>query len=204
MTDASILIDRALAELKLTRYGWPKNGKPTGHMKNVVDLLEQAKGDIAPKPNHLILGPVIPGGLPILEQDLTHITDGMTEGGSVWPAFDDGVGHPGMAVLAPEMLTITGHGHAKRRDGSPNGLSINVAVGASKIRYWIGHVEMPAAVGTVVKAGGKIAVISANHEAPHVHFGIDAIPLIGHDFAHHTNYTHGAPTVGAQLRAAGH
>jgi hypothetical protein len=149
------------------------------------------------------LGPVIPGGQAMLLHDLTHITDGMDAGGSVWPAFDDGIGHPGMAVLAPEALTITGHGHAKRRDGNPNGLSINIAVGASKIEYWIGHLENLAPIGAKIKKGGQIASISPNHEAPHVHFGINALPLIGHDLDHHTDYTHGAPTVGAQLKAAG-
>jgi hypothetical protein len=34
---------------------------------------------------------------------------------------------------------------------------------------------------------------------PHVHLAIDARPLLGHHLISHTDYTHGAPTIGAQL-----
>jgi hypothetical protein len=200
---AQTLIDQALAELKLTKYGWPKTNKPTGHMENVVTLLGKARASLDPPPKppkpKVDLGPVIKGGVPILQQDLTHETGGLTG----FPAFDDGIGHPGMVVIAPETVTITGHGHAVRRDGTPNGLSLNLAVGASGIRYWIGHLENLAPIGAKVKKGGQLATISPNHEAPHVHVGIDAAGLIGHELLHHTDYTHGAPTVGAQLKAAG-
>jgi len=204
---AQLLIARAEAELKQTRLGYKQlEGKPSGHWAQALKLLGQASAAAGPPPKppapKLNLGPIVKGGVSILLQDLTHVTDGMDAGGSVWPALDDGVGHPGLAVLAPEALTITGHGHAKRRDGKPDGLSINIAVGASKLEYWIGHLADLLPVGTKVRKGQQLATISSNHEAPHVHLGINAIPLLGHDLAHHDNYTHGAPKIGAQLLQA--
>ena len=142
------------------------------------------------------LGPVVRGGLSVLDHDLTHATGGLPG----FPAFDDGFGAAGKAVLAPEKLTITRIGSAVRRDGKPNGRSIR-ATGASGIRYWFGHLEQPAAVNSVVRRGAKIGVISANHEEPHVHVGMDASALVGHELVHHTNYTHGAPTVRVQFEA---
>lgn len=208
MTKAQQILAAAEAELKKTTVGYKALKLPvSGHWASALKLLDDLHHELtppAPKPRgRVVLGPVIAGGHSILDQDLTHITDGMTDGGSVWPAFDDGVGHPGMKVLAPERLKITGHGQALRRSGRPNGKSINIAIGASGIEYWIGHLEDVAAIGAIVQKGGKIGVISANHEAPHVHFGINARTLLGRDLDHHANYTHGAPKVGVQLRAAG-
>ena len=206
MSDAAARahIRKALEELKLTRYGWPKSNKPTGHMRNVEVELEAALHELAPAKPKIDLGPIIAGGRPLLDQDLTHVTDGFDDHGSVWPALDDGIGHPGIVVIAPELVEITGHGRARRRDGNPNGQSLNIAVGASGLEYWIGHLENLAAVGAKVKPGGRLGTISPNHEAPHVHVGINARKVLGHDFAHHTNYTHGAPTIGVQLRSSGH
>ncbi len=171
-----------------------------GHYKAILRDLATLEKDLAPKPNPKVpmLGPVVPNGKSILMQDLTHETGGVPH----HPAFDDAVGHPGLAVIAPEALTIEYIGHATRRDGSPNGRSIH-ATGASGIHYWIGHVEDVLPVGTKVQKGRKMAVISANHEAPHVHVGVDARKINGgKDLLHHTNYTHGAPLVGVQLAKA--
>jgi hypothetical protein len=165
-------------------------------------LLAQARTSLdpppTPKPPKVNLGPVINGGKTILDQDLTHRTDGVPG----FAAFDDGIGHPGMAVIAPEALTITDHGSAVRRDGTPDGGSV-YATGSSGIRYWIGHVENRAAIGMKIQKGATFCTISPNHEAPHVHWGLDASALIGHELIHHDDYTHGAPTVGEQLRKAG-
>lgn len=139
---------------------------------------------------------MVRNGKPILEHDLTHATGGLPG----YPAFDDGF-RAGRVVIAPEPMRITRHGRARRRDGNPNGQSV-YATGSSGIRYWFGHVANPSPVGTTVKRGERFATISSNHEAPHLHVGIDARPLIGHELKHHTDYTHGAPTVGAQLTRA--
>lgn len=142
------------------------------------------------------LGPVCHRGTPVWAHDLTHATGGLPG----FPAFDDCFA-AGTVCLAPEPMTVTAIGHAVRRDGRPNGRSVH-ATGASGIRYWFGHVAAPVPVGTHVARGQRFANVSANHESPHLHVGIDARALIGHELRHHTDYTHGAPTVGAQLRAA--
>ena len=139
------------------------------------------------------LGPVTPGGVTVLAHDLTHATGGLDG----YPAFDDAFS-AGVLVIAPEPLKITAHGSTRRRDGQPNGRSVS-ATGDSGIRYWFGHIEQPEATGSRVAKGGRIAVVSGNHEEPHLHLGIDARPLTGFEFEHHTDYTHGAATVGAQL-----
>lgn len=203
MTDRQRLakLRAAVTQLKATTAGYRK--APTGvHWRTAFALLEELEADLSapPPPPVPALGPVVKGGQTVLEHDLTHITDGLTADGSVWPAFDDAIGHPGMVVIAPEPGVVTGHGHAKRRDGRPDGQSVNVFVGQSGIEYWIGHVENVAPVGARVRKGGRLGTISPNHEQPHVHVGVNALRLVGRDLEHHTDYTHGAPTVGAQLR----
>lgn len=142
-----------------------------------------------PKPAVPNLGPVYVGGQSILHHDLTHETDGLPG----YPAFDDGW-VAGRQVIAPEDMVIT-------RIGSAQGGSSVYATGRSLMRYWFGHVALPSPLGPV-KKGRAFAVISSHESPPHVHVGIDAKPLIGHELIHHTDYSHGAPTVGAQLTKA--
>jgi hypothetical protein len=197
------LLKKARVALHNTLQGYDdykKTGKGSA-WKAAEKLLDELEAELA-GPKVPALAAIVPGGKPILSQDLTHVTSGLTAGGSVWPALDDGVGHPGLPVLAPEALKITGHGRAVRRDGRPDGSSLNLAVGASGLEYWVGHLDSPAPVGARVKRGDRVGVISHNHEAPHVHWAINARPLIGKDLAHHTNYTHGAVLIGTQLAAA--
>lgn len=78
----------------------------------------------------------------------------------------------GAAVYAVEGGTVVHNGSAVRRDGSPNGQSLTLR-GTSGQQYWYGHIENPSPVGTTVQAGSQIAVVSANHEAPHLHIGFE-------------------------------
>jgi hypothetical protein len=141
------------------------------------------------------LGPVVAGGRSVLEQDLTHATDGLPG----YPAFDDGF-RAGTVVIAPEPLTITRIGWTRRRDGRPNGRSVYAR--GEAFDWWFGHLESPAPVGAHLRRGERVGVVSANHEAPHVHVGISAERLLGAELAHRTDYRHGAPSVGQQLREA--
>jgi len=102
----------------------------------------------------------------------------------------------GRAVIAPEDLVIT------RKGGSQGGVAF-YATGKSGIKYWFGHVELAPAVGKKFRIGDKMAVISADHPRPHVHVGINVEGIwgAGKELLHHTNYTHGAPKVGIQLKA---
>lgn len=142
------------------------------------------------------LGPVLKGGRSVLAHDLTHATGGL----KFYPAFDDGFGFAGASVIAPEKLEVTQIGGTVRRDGKPDGKSVR-ATGVSGIKYWFGHLEGVPKVGDRLIKGQKIGRISSNHELPHVHVGLDARALIGHELVHKLNYSHGGPTVGLQLKA---
>ena len=202
-TKAQKLIDQAVAELEQTAYGYLELKLPaSGHWATGLTLLAKARKSLDPPPKppgpKINLGPVLKGGRSVLEQDLTHPTGGLEH----YPAFDDGIGHPGLAVIAPEAMTVTKIGRFVRRDGNPDGKSV-YGDGASKIEWVFGHLENVPAVGAKLRKGARVGTISPNHEAPHVHVGINTDKLLGHELAHHTNYTHGAATVGAQLKKAG-
>lgn len=170
---------------------------PTGpKWRKALLILAELEKDLAPVSKVPALGPVTPIGKTVLMQDLTHETGGLPG----YPAFDDGFA-AGTAVLAPEALTVTRQSSARRRDGRPNGKAF-YATGVSALEYWFGHVDVAPPVGKRFKKGAVMAHVSANHEVPHVHVGIDARTMIGHELVHHTNYTHGAPKVGVQLAAA--
>jgi len=144
------------------------------------------------------LGAIITGGQSVLLHDLTHRTDGFPRPGynTYFPAFDEGFGRVGVAVLAPEPLEVI-------RQSSSQGGDAFYARGVSSIQYWFGHVQWAPPTGAHFRKGQmmtRIARIPASDGGPHVHCGINAKPLIGHELVHHTDYSHGAPTVGAQLK----
>lgn len=153
------------------------------------------------------LGPFVEGGKSVLEHDLTHPTGGLDG----YPALDDGW-TAGTPIIAPEPLRVYRASSARRRDGRPNGKAF-YARGVSKIEYWIGHTsDVPpislrarltkGRAGPLVPRGARLTTISANHEQPHGHLGINAKALIGRELEHHTDYTHGATPIGEQLRKA--
>lgn len=139
------------------------------------------------------LGPVWRGGVSVLAHDLTHATDGIP----LYPAFDDAF-RQGEVVIAPESLRV-----CKHPTSSNPGHAI-YACGGSKIGYWFGHLDRAHPLGTTFRKGKEIGRVAANSigGGPHVHVGINVEALLGPgtELEHHTNYTHGAPTVGEQLR----
>lgn len=148
-----------------------------------------------PKPEIPELGPIIDGGKSVLLHDCTHLTSGLE-----WPAFDDAKFFDkrdvGRAVLAPEDCVVDDN-----TSGAAGGDAFYIT-GASGLRYWVGHISTVPKLGAKFKKGATMTEISSEHSRPHVHLGIDARPLIGHHLISHDDYTHGAPTVGAQLEAA--
>jgi hypothetical protein len=187
---------RHLARTTQGHVQYAKTGKGS-EWKAALAALDRLEADLAPKTKVPNLGPVVSGGVALLLQDLTHPTGGLDG----YPALDDGFGHPGLAVIAPEPLEVTRQSSARRRDGTANGKAF-YATGASGLRYWFGHVDAAPPVGAKFKKGAKLAAISADHEAPHLHVGINAKNLIGRELAHHDNYTHGAEKIGLQLKRA--
>mgnify|MGYP001576749246 CR=1 FL=1 len=150
----------------------------------------EGKPKLPPVPD---LGPIHAGGQTVLEHDLTHATSGIPD----YPAFDDAFTE-GREIVAPEPMRVT------RPSSSRPGLAF-YATGDSKIRYWFGHLDRTHAAGRKFAKGDLVGRVAPNNigGGPHVHVGVDARALTGGKvLAHHTNYTHGAATVGEQLRRA--
>jgi hypothetical protein len=196
------LLRKARTHLHNTRQGyldWEQD-KVGSEWKAAEAALAKLERDLKPEPA-AALGPVSPGGASVLTQDLTHLTGGLDD----YPAFD-GVFDAGGAVIAPEALTVTRQSSARRRDGRPNGKAF-YATGASKLKYWFGHVDAAPAVNARFRKGQVMCKVSSNHEAPHLHVGIDAKALTGKRLLYGRtgngpDYTRGSPTVGAQLARA--
>jgi hypothetical protein len=128
---------------------------------------------------------------------LTHNTDGVD--GSLYPACDEGW-MAGLWVVAPEDMTVTGQSGAQGADAF-------YARGASRLEYWVGHIIRAPSTFVRLKRGQRISPIAFIPGADHVHWGINAIPLIGKDLLYGRNgrgpdYTFGSPTVGRQLERA--
>lgn len=138
------------------------------------------------------LGPVYRGSyaISVMQHSLTHKTDGIP----FYPAFDDGW-VAGRDVIAPEKLEVVA------QSGSAGGDAF-YARGESTIEWWFGHLAVAPPTGREFDRGermGDIAWLPISLGSSHVHCGIDARPLIGHELLHRTDYRPGAPTVGVQL-----
>lgn len=153
-------------------------------------LVRETKTLIAPRsaPN---LGPIVDGGQLLLDQDLTHPTSGIP----LYPAFDDAFA-VGYDVLAPERMVVS-------RDSSSNPGRAFYATGDSKLKYWFAHLDRTHYAGQVFNKGAFVGNVAPNYigGGPHCHVGVNVELLLGwgEQLAHRTNYTHGAPTIRAQL-----
>lgn len=97
----------------------------------------------------------------------THPTDNApwnTQGSTA----TDIMAKAGTIVGAPEPVQIVRHGSAQ---GGRSVYLDRLSDPDSEPDYWAGHIDNPLPVGTVVKRrGGRIAVVSKDHPAPHVHW----------------------------------
>jgi hypothetical protein len=147
----------------------------------------------SPRPAVPNLGPIMAGGISVLLHDLTHETDGIP----LYPAFDDAF-RLGARIVAPENLTV-------QRSSSSNPGQAFYAIGGSAIQFWFAHLDRTHLPGERFRKGQLVGRVAPNHVGggPHCHVGINVEFLWGHgkQLIHHKNYTHGAPTVGAQLAA---
>lgn len=194
--DRLTLLNAAMEELKRTDVGYPKRLVKGTHWAQAMSRLNKLAADLKPVPIIVPpLGPVWSGGKSVLAQDLTHNTSGIP----LYPAFDDGW-VAGRVVIAPEPMEVI----APQTSSDP-GHAIYCR-GKSKLRYWFGHLDRSTGIGVNFDKGDAIGRIAYTTQGggPHVHVGIN-IELLpgcsGKQLAHHTNYTHGAPLVGAQLRS---
>jgi murein DD-endopeptidase MepM/ murein hydrolase activator NlpD len=81
----------------------------------------------------------------------------------------DIMGAPGTPVLAPMQGTVL-YFHP---EGAQGGGSMEVKFADGRIG-WIGHVDNGLPAGTKVGPGSQLAVISAHHARPHVHWDLRA------------------------------
>jgi hypothetical protein len=92
----------------------------------------------------------------------THVTDNLDWNNGRKTASDI-MAAAGTPVGAPEAGKIIRHGSAQ------GGRSIYFQ-GNSGRMYWLGHIDNRLPVGTKVRRGQRIALVSADHETPHLHF----------------------------------
>lgn len=161
-----------------------------GHYKAILRDLAILEQEFAPLPHAKVpaLGPIVKDGKSILMEDCTHLTSGLG-----WPAFDAGF-RVGLAIVAPESGVVDDN-----TSGAAGGEAFYFK-GDSGIRYWVGHITTVPAQGRRFRKGEIMTHISSDHPRPHVHLGLDVRALTGgKHLESHTNYTHGAPTIGVQL-----
>ena len=190
------LFFRPLVKRFQTAHGIPASGViGDATWKALLPHLSAAAKALLPqvpaKPKIPNLGPIVKGGRSVLDHDLTHATDGIP----LYPAYDDAFGQ-GVTVIAPEALTVTHQSSSRPGEAF-------YATGASGLKYWLAHLTASPAVGTKFRKGQPVGKTCANRVGggPHCHVGVNVERLWGKgkQFAHHTDYTSGAPTIRQQL-----
>lgn len=190
------LLRSAMADLRKTREGYVTH--PNGPWWSLaMPKLERLRKDLAHPPVPLF-GPVLEGGPSMSTYSPTHDTDDIPVSKGIYIAFDAGFGQAGRWVLAPERLTV------QAQSGAVGGDAF-YATGVSGIDYWIGHIGISPATGTVFAKGQRMARIADQAATDHVHFGLDTRPLTGKLLKYGANgngpdYTWGADPIGVQLR----
>lgn len=203
MTDRERLemLEFALKELRKTKEGYDSAGQTGGHWRRAMQRLDELEEDLKPKAEQPTataqksvprLGSVWRGGKSILVHDCTHATDGIP----LYPAFDDAF-VAGREIVAPEALVVA-------RDSSSRPGDAFHATGRSGVRYWFGHLVSAPSVGTKFRKGEAMGIVLDHNigGGPHVHVGINIEDVVGagRELKHRTNYTHGAPLIGQQLK----
>jgi hypothetical protein len=199
MTDAQrlALLRSARAELRKTKEGYNKLG---GHWRLADERLDKLEADLraVPKPRWMQIGPVVKGGISLLDESLTHATSGIP----LFPAFDTAWGGGGGVIcIAPESCVVD----TKDTSSSP-GEAIFVT-GVSKIRYWVGHLDRDWQLGHRFKKGDVIGrTLPIPGQSDHAHWGVNVEALLGKgkqlkygETGRGPNYTRGSPTIRAQL-----
>lgn len=196
------LLNEAIAELKLTKEGYPKKLVPSTHWGKAMPKLNKLAADLKPPVIKVpALGPAWRDvrAKSILKHDLTHGTSGLpknSKGVSLWPALDDAF-DVGEVILACEDMVVY-------RESSSNPGEAFYAKGKSKIRYWYAHLDRNHRVGTIFRKGEAVGKTCPNNigGGPHAHVAVNVEHLLGIGIylKHHTDYTHGAPLIGVQLK----
>lgn len=117
------------------------------------------------------IGPIVKGGISLLDMALTHDTSGIL----LFPAVDTAWGKSGgVIVIAPEPLTID------TKDTSAGPGEAIYATGASGIRYWIGHLDRDHSLGTKFAKGAVLGkTLPIVGDSDHAHVGVNVEALLG-------------------------
>lgn len=205
LTDAQLLARLQKAELllKQTEHGYTSMASRWRQAMALIDEVQEELSE-PPKPPVPALGPIILKGRSALLSSPTHNSDGFP---GIWPAYDDGFGLAGRAIVAPEAGKVTSH------HGSAGGVGFKFR-GVSGIVHLILHAASRPAVGSAFIKGAKLSTIARIPESqggPHVHHALDTRPLIGAWLLYGgqqkpsdapRDYSYGSPTIGAQLAKA--
>ena len=152
LLNADVPLD--VAQKALNRF-WTKPGDPRPHWKG-----KQGSGRPSKSYQDRNQGTQKTASLKIpITRKGTHVTDGLGWGTQT---ANDTMGDPGTTVGAPEDGYVVRHGSAQ-------GGEALYFQGNSGRLYWIGHIDQLAPVGTRIRKGKTLAVISADHPRPHVH-----------------------------------
>jgi len=159
-------------------------------------LLQAEAKSLVVKPETPSFGPISDGGIVLIDNSLTHNTDGIP----LYPAFDTSW-YVGQDILAPERLVVS-------RDSSSRPGKAFYATGDSKLRYWFGHLDRTHYEGQVFNKGAFMGNVAPNYigGGPHCHVGINVELLLGWgkqllygSSGHGPDYSKGSPTIRAQM-----
>ncbi len=162
-----------------------------------ADILREIKG----KPKWADVGPVVKGGASLLDLTPTHQTSGIDRYVATDTAWGDG---GGISVYAPEAVTVA------VKDTSANPGEAMYLNGASGLRYWIGHLDRDAPLGTKFAKGAFLGkTVNQAPGADHAHVGVNGEAFLGAGkqfkygkTGNGPNYTLGSPTYRSQLAAS--
>lgn len=197
-TEDGKLLAEAHGYLKKTVKGYDPHAPNWKEAMKRIDWVEA--GLAAPPVPYL--GVITPGGKPLGLESLTHETAGLfgspnsPDPKSHYPALDFGW-DTGEVIYAPEPMIVM-------QQSSAQGADACYLTGESLLKYWLGHIVSAPADGTRFKRGDVLGRIARIPGVDHGHLGINARPLLGHDFKWGRNgngpdYTYGAETIGRQL-----
>jgi hypothetical protein len=151
-----------------------------------------------PEPTWANIGPIVKGDRSLLDHSLTHNSDGIP----LFPAVDLAWG-VGIAMIAPEACVVD------TKDTSANPGEALYLTGASRLRYWLAHLDRDHPLGARFAKGALLGRTINQAGADHGHVGVNGEAYLGkgRQFLYGRNgngpdYTVGAPTLRHQLTDA--
>jgi hypothetical protein len=152
----------------------------------------------AQKPAWADIGPIVKGGPSVLDHDPTHATSGIPG----FIAFDTAFA-AGLQLIAPEDMVVD----TKLTGASPG----EAFYATGSVRWWIAHHDKRWPLGTKFRKGDPIGRVIPTDVGggPHAHVALNCEKQLGKGrqllygkTGLGPDYSHGSPTIRAQLEAA--